>query len=146
MIISHALAHEDLTDGPISVFIHIAPDDDPVINQKAEIHIFINDKDHQFNEKNCDCIVRIGTDQFTFKETIPYTFSHKGNYPIVVSGTPKTEQLFHAFKVSDEISVTREVARSIPVLTIWWFIIPIAIIVGLTALAKKRDSKYNAPN
>lgn len=118
-----ASAHFYLTDGSITVLLHMDPDDDPIVGQPATIHFQITDKTNKFTPANCDCSVIVseynGPQILSSSLSAPpppsiYEFGQKIIFPIkdiylvTMTGQPKKAGEFSKFKVVYDFRIDRE--------------------------------------
>ncbi len=153
-------AHVYLTVGPMEIFSHIDPDDDPIIGEEAKLFFIFAHANNKFDSKLCDCVVNIKTNNgkklFTTKLfTIPdpsvsefdYTFDSRGVYDIEVIGKPLPGAAFEAFEAHRIIRVERisleipEPEESVNLGFILLFSIAFAVIVLLFVLESARSKK-----
>lgn len=103
LFIPKSYAHVHERSGDISALIHITPDDKPVANEDAVIHLGIQDNNENIYVPNCSCTVSIkkdgeevlkykivenfGDDATLYNAYVPLKFPSAGAYDIVLSGT-----------------------------------------------------------
>lgn len=122
-------AHITESDGPISILLHVDPNDDPIAGPPTPLHFLIKDSSNTFSVESCNCQILIGnyTDReslaqnahvFALTEnarehsgsrvySIEHTFPKKGIYSIIVQGAPKAGVAFTPFKVQFNLRVGR---------------------------------------
>lgn len=155
-----ASAHVFLTDGGITVLMHVNPNDDPVAGQPATLLFGITDISNKFNAANCDCQVtvkdssgkqllsvalpnistQIDASLYEFSE--PFTFPDKDVYSIEVTGKPKTANTFQTFDVNYSLRVDQAITTSTPTKSSnqWWYYAggAIVFIAAIIFIIKKR--------
>ncbi len=103
LAIPKSYAHVHERSGDISALIHISPDDKPIANEEAVIHLGIQDNNENIYVPNCSCIVTIikdgeevlkykivenfGEDATLYNAYVPLKFPSEGAYDIILSGT-----------------------------------------------------------
>lgn len=115
-------AHVLKADGNIGAVIHVTPDDDPIVGEKADFFFEIKDKDKKFRPEACDCTVTIAkngnkvfsrplftsTNQVNFDTPVfQYTFPERAIYTILLIGQPKTANAFQPFRIQYDIRADR---------------------------------------
>lgn len=112
---AHVLKH----DSSVGAIMHISPDDDPVIGQRAIFYFDIKDKEGKFAPDKCFCAFKVLKDetevysQLLFQDSnangeAQYTFAEKGDYVIELDGDPKIEEDFDPFDLEFPVHVERE--------------------------------------
>lgn len=101
-----ALAHQTVTSHGVAVTIHIAPDDEPVAGEPAEI-VFVGARRRgwRLDRARCRCRLRISDssgvvvlDRALRTRTTTFTFPRPGAYEVVVSGRVAKGAKRRAFK------------------------------------------------
>jgi hypothetical protein len=113
-------AHVYLTVGPMEIFSHIDPDDDPIVGEQARLFFIFAHADNKFDSKLCDCTATVKTNAGKelystklFKVADPsvaefdYTFADKGIYDIEITGKPLAGASFEAFEAHRILRVER---------------------------------------
>lgn len=117
-------AHETKTENPLSVLLHIEPDDDPVAGEPAEIFFAFSDDTQAFDVRMCTCVVTV-TDQgdTLFEGLVTQTderlygtnvagvttvFPHTGWYNITLSATPRAGASFTQTTLSYDVEIKRD--------------------------------------
>lgn len=112
-------AHVLLTDGSIGAVVHVDPEDDPIVGQKATFFFEFKDTKNKFQLEDCVCNAKVlnsGAEVFSEQlshrgssssPSFTYTFSEKGVYKIVIQGTPNSERNFDSFELNYDLRVSR---------------------------------------
>lgn len=120
------LAHSIKTDDSVLIMLHASPDDNPIINQPANLTFYITDKQKKFKAAECDCRLEISLNNnvifstTTFKiiknsPVFSYIFPQKGIYTIKLTAQPSIEDGFQEFAFTDDdvdVSRTMEEVRA----------------------------------
>lgn len=117
---SHSYAHEFISSGPATLFLHIDPNDTPVPGQVATIYTNIADKEKGFDVDTCNCTLTVGKDGVTLLSAkllsstdpnafgiqgVPVIFPSAGKYDIGVTGAPTVAGAFTAITLDYDITV-----------------------------------------
>lgn len=108
-----AFAHESKQSGDTIVFLHVNPNDEPVVGEPASFYMLITKNRYQFPIEECVCTVSVldtkgevlVKKEFTGElgsARVPYIFEKAGIYSIKIEGDPKTVGLFEPFSLSFE--------------------------------------------
>ncbi len=108
-----ALAHESKQSGDTIVFLHVNPNDEPVVGESASFYMLITKNRYQFPIEECLCSVSVLDSkgevlvkkEFTGElgsARVPYIFSKAGIYTIKIEGTPNVTGAFEPFSLSFE--------------------------------------------
>ncbi|MBI5133803.1 MAG: hypothetical protein HZA81_00205 [Candidatus Taylorbacteria bacterium] len=120
-----ASAHVYLEDGPMEVFTHIEPDDDPIVGAKADFFFIFSDSTGRFDSSNCDCVARLISEGVTVFEkelfeipdpttdSFQFTLPSTGIYDLEIVGAPLEPGLFEPFEVHRIIRAERVVAEPV---------------------------------
>lgn len=121
-LVNATSAHFLQSDGSIAITLHLEPDDDPIINQPAQLLFIVSDSKNQFNPANCDCRVEVSHDNqillnqqlleknasssvYAFSQSI--TFPKADGYQIKLIGQPKSASSFTPFQAVFNVSMKR---------------------------------------
>jgi hypothetical protein len=123
MVVSPGIvqAHEEVTDGTMTVTMHIDPNDAPMAGVPQTLNFYFTDTPSKFGLKNCACTLEISSPQSqTLSNQLhfvgdnhgawPVTFERAQTYSAKVSGSPKKAGTFAPFKATYEIQVARNPA------------------------------------
>jgi len=120
-------AHSSDVKEGIAVLMHAEPEDRPLANKPTILHFQIEDASHEFEVKNCNCIVTIYKDgqklfekpahELTDKNSIysaltTVTFNKEGKYKVSLEGKPKESGMFHPFTARFDLEVGKNLATS----------------------------------
>ena len=112
-----ASAHSLAQDGRISAFLHIEPDDKPLLGQVNTIHFYFNDQDFRFTMEGCDCKIKFSEGKKAlYNGALPAIATRTGqlkvllpdnnvSYKVTISGTPKSAGFFQPFRLNFAINV-----------------------------------------
>jgi len=116
-------AHFWQSAGPSTVLLHIVPDDDPIIGEPADLFFSFNNLAGTFDPSKYNFFISIsdergtlftsnlslieGTKPTLFERHIPFTFSQKGVYTIILTAIPASSTL-KEFNVQYQAQVDRE--------------------------------------
>jgi len=117
LLVSPASAHELESDTTIGAVLHIQPNDNPTVGTQTTYRLAFTDTEKKLNLKDCDCTVEIQRNGNTIEarplvassaleSTNTYTFNEAGEYTLVATGKPKTDDAFSEFTLSYPIRVT----------------------------------------
>jgi hypothetical protein len=129
-IAPQALAHKLATDGKISAFLHIDPNDEPHVGTVNDLTIYYNDANFMFDTVHCNCRITIneGT-KVLYSGTLPAIGNHAGKlgifipkdnftYDVLVTGRPLMPNQFQPFNLKFDIDVgDPSPVASLPVFT-----------------------------
>ncbi len=106
-------AHTLKVDGDIGITVHISPEDEPVSNRPAQIHVSIKDRSGQFAQQasNCICTLTITggaseaaeksfTPDTTGQAVVGHTFPSGGTYELRIQGASVGAKPFQPFDVA----------------------------------------------
>lgn len=125
-----ASAHEIKIDGPMSVLLHMEPQDSPVVGEPARLFLAFTDSEERFALASCVCGVAVRRGDETLfvtkldREEPEYgsnvasaniTFPERGIYEVVVSGKPVTGGAFTPFSIQYAVRIERTDVRQDPV-------------------------------
>ena len=145
-------AHSSDVKEGITVLMHAEPEDRPLANKPTILHFQIEDASHEFEIKNCNCMVTIYKDGQKLLEKRAYeptdkksiysalatvTFGKEGNYKVSLEGKPKDSEMFHPFTARFDLEVGKSLSTSSSELKIPNFVtylILTAIGIGTTGL------------
>ncbi len=115
-------AHTLETDGTIGAVLHVEPQDEPVVGQKATVFLDVKDTANKLLLSTCDCRVKITyknsvifslalfpKDPKTTSLTFPFIFPEDGRYVVQLAGKPKLDGTFQPFTLSYEVQTAKEV-------------------------------------
>lgn len=154
-------AHVLLTDGSIGAVVHVDPEDDPIVGQKATFFFEFKDTENKFQLEDCVCNARIlssGVEVFSEQlsdgessssPSFTYTFSQKGVYKIVVQGTPNSSSSFDSFELNYDIRVSRTdtSVKQLDFFTenLQYFVLIAAVPIFLIIVFSPRRKKFVTP-
>jgi hypothetical protein len=109
-------AHFPSTDGDMTVTLHVDPNDDPTAGKQAHLYFLFDDSTKKFALANCTCTVSIteldkqtnayqlsalkNSKPSIWGASLPYVFTERNVYHIVLKGVPKKANAFQPFTVS----------------------------------------------
>lgn len=119
--VSAAKAHFIKGDGSVSVLLHVAPDDNPVVGQPSTLYLRFSDAERTFSGEQCDCTVLIlkGGQKIFWQKlflddtkgstatTFSFIFPEQDIYEIQIEGKPETEGIFPPFTSTYTLDVGR---------------------------------------
>jgi hypothetical protein len=107
-------AHEFETDETISGFIHIEPNDTPIVGDVSTIALHLKAENTVVNATFCTCEVTFMQPNTEMTKqtlpadgTIPYTFTSAGTYTMTVSGNSTAGADFAPFTLTFPIRVVK---------------------------------------
>ena len=108
-------AHFPVTDGDMTVTLHVDPNDDPVAGKQSHLFFLFDDATKKFDLADCNCsvsITELGGKTSTQKliqskasklsiwgTSISYVFPERNVYHIVLTGNPIKQNAFKPFTV-----------------------------------------------
>lgn len=109
-----SFAHTFRSDGPVTVLLHVDPQDDPSTNGPSQLNFYVFDSQHRFLGANCICSVDVTGNGatilkkvITFNDSgynhvahVPIVWPSLGIYQITLVGKPKQSTDFHAFTLN----------------------------------------------
>jgi hypothetical protein len=109
-------AHETKEDNGTILFLHINPNDTPVVDKPAGLRLLITSKNTRFPSSHCACYLHVidkGRELLTqrvftdgeLSSVVPYAFSHAGVFQIKVTGLPENASDFKPFSISFNVRV-----------------------------------------
>lgn len=126
-------AHQTKTDGPISIQLHVEPNDEPKTGGPTVMYI-INDSEQAMSFADCDCMVSIVPSAERGKPDrtesieliagemlsatvykIEHTFTVPDVYAISLAGKPKTGANFEPFMIEFSVRVEEGDGTMVPV-------------------------------
>ena len=146
-------AHELKENDYVIVVLHINPNDNPIVGEKAGIKFLITEPRESFPSIDCDCtgiVLDKGVELVRQKlfvhgelsDSIPYTFSHSGIYQVRITGTPnyKDPDSFRSFSITFNLSVkdSTAVTRIYSHHTIYIVLGIFLLVVGIVIYTRKR--------
>jgi len=149
-------AHTTRVDGPISVQLHIEPNDLPVDNVPTHYLLSFRDQNSVFSLADCTCGVQIQANGKTISTVTlgseaplatiqTFTFPKPGVYTMIVSGTPKSTNTFSPFSVSYSIRVDQnpDQKKQTDNTPLYFAIGVAAIVVSLLVIGTVLIIRYN---
>jgi len=151
---SSVSAHTLATDGRISAFLHIAPDDVPRPGKTNTVHFYFNDQDFRFSLEGCDCSAQVKQGKDTlYKGGLAAEARRVGrinvflplnnfSYDVIVKGTPKTAGFFQPFTLKFDIDVGHPPPAPPPAKhRISWLLVPVVLAAAGYWLFRQRHSR-----
>lgn len=114
----HAFAHFPVTDGNITITLHVDPNDDPIPGQPAHLYFLFNfnNPTKKFSIRDCNCIVTVSEEGKQILQqklldknnphlsvwgaNMPIVFPERDVYVISIKGDPVTLGNFKSFNLS----------------------------------------------
>ena len=107
-------AHTFRSDGPVTVLLHVDPNDTPLTHEPSRLNFYVFDAANQFLGTQCACSVKVTlgsktilSQSITFHDNgpnhvaqVPIVFPSLGVYQIYLTGKPKGSYIFHAFTLN----------------------------------------------
>jgi hypothetical protein len=156
-------AHTFRSDGPVTVLLHVDPNDTPLTHEPSRLNFYVFDAANQFLGTQCTCSVRVTlgnttilSEPITFHDNgsnhvaqVPIVFPSLGVYQIYLTGRPKGGYVFHAFKLNylQRVSLVGRAAPTNDWLGTAELVgIGVVIVGGLAVTVRlSRPSKQSAP-
>lgn len=122
-LVTIAFAHETTREGTVAMFVHIDPNEQPVVGVPATVFINLTNTEKSFAVKDCSCTLVIAHDDTVLMAVplepsddpeafgiagVPVIFVTPGSYDLTVSGTPKVAGLFNPFTIDEDITVVSD--------------------------------------
>jgi hypothetical protein len=124
LLVPAAYAHVYKTDGNITVFMHVDPNDAPVAGDEARFLVNIQDTQNRFNPTYCNCTLIIQSEGNDIAQipiitdgsynNMNFVFPSSGGYILKVIGKPTTPGAFQEFQVTYEYYVKSKLAGAEP--------------------------------
>ena len=108
-----ASAHVVKSDGTINVFLHVDPDDSPIVGKPSRLIFEISDSEKKFSASHCDCMVYVKNGSVMVSSgkltnnSFSVLFPETGVYTITLDGNPKDSFFFQKFSLSYDQRVDR---------------------------------------
>lgn len=125
-----APAHETKVTGPLSILLHMEPQDSPIVGKAAELFTAFSDVNGTFLLEHCHCEIKILSGKTVLLEQTltptdgvygsnvartEFTFPQKGIYVVSVSGNVSDDANELPFMVSYNVRIERESSNDRPV-------------------------------
>ncbi len=109
-------AHEAVSDGAMTVTMHIEPHDGPTLAEPQVLHFFFDDANTKFVLSNCNCMLSLSSsDGVAVKRrldyenqtagSLNYTFRKPEQYRLVLHGEPLAGGGFMPFTVTFAVGI-----------------------------------------
>jgi hypothetical protein len=108
-------AHFPATDGPMTVILHVDPDDSPIPGEQATLHFLFEASKEHFSLPKCLCFVTISeggkkllsqkvttsaNKAVLWDDAVNFTFPKRDIYTIILSGKPTVAKEFKPFSLT----------------------------------------------
>jgi hypothetical protein len=149
-------AHTLASDGKISAFLHIDPNDVPQPGKLNTVHIYFNDQDFRFTTEGCDCKIKVSEGKrILYNGILPATAPRIGqlkvllpdnnfSYTVIISGTPKTAGFFQPFKLNFGIDVGNPPPRTPPSSNSGKFLATVLLIIAAALYYRKLKKSHSS--